>query len=176
MINDTNSEKLYFTQSITRVYWNKKISDLFHMFTQFYTFHRHILTLIWVGWDNFTLCWFSLNNSEMLKWWNHDILQHFVRDIYAKFGIPNLPQSPDIGQNPDKGISNFWISGRSLIKVNCHNCRTSDDIDIKFGPVTKLDKRSKTTSENVYRQIVTSLSLFQFMANLEQSGSQALAK
>ena len=26
----------------------------------------------------------------------------------------------------------------------CHNSRTSDDIDIKDGPVMKLDKRNKT--------------------------------
>ena len=33
-----------------------------------------------------------------------------------------------------------------LVK-NCHNSRTSDDIDMKLGPVTKLDKRNKTTSK-----------------------------
>ena len=37
-------------------------------------------------------------------------------DIRAKFGIPNLPQSPDIVQNSDVGISNFQISGQSFIK------------------------------------------------------------
>ena len=58
-----------------------------------------------------------------------------------------MPQSPDIGQNSDGGISNFWISGQSYIKENCHNSRNSDDIDIKPGPVTKLDKRNKTTSK-----------------------------
>ena len=41
----------------------------------------------------------------------------------------------------------FLISGQSLIKRNCHNSRTSDDIDMKLGPVTKLDKRNKTTSK-----------------------------
>ena len=56
-----------------------------------------------------------------------------------------MPQSPDIGQNSDGGISDFRISGQSLIKENCHNSRTSDDIDIKLGPVTKLHKRNKTT-------------------------------
>ena len=30
-------------------------------------------------------------------------------------------------------------------KVNCHNSRTNYDIDMKFGPVTKLDKRIKIT-------------------------------
>ena len=55
-----------------------------------------------------------------------------------------MPQSPDIGQNSEGGISDFRISGQSLIKVNCHNSRTSDDIDIKLGPVTKLDNRNKT--------------------------------
>ena len=44
----------------------------------------------------------------------------------------------------DEGISDFWISGQSLIKGNCHNSRTSDGIDMKLGPVTKLDKRNKT--------------------------------
>ena len=46
----------------------------------------------------------------------YSIQQHFTRDICAKFGIPNLPQPPDIGQNSDDGISNFRISGQSLIK------------------------------------------------------------
>ena len=68
----------------------------------------------------------------------------FIRDIRAKFDIPNLPPSPDIGQNSDEGISNFQISSQSLIKGNCHNSRTSDDIDMKLGPVTKPDKKSKT--------------------------------
>ena len=40
-----------------------------------------------------------------------------------------MPQSPDNGQNSDKGISDFRISGQSLIKGNCHNSRISDDID-----------------------------------------------
>ena len=29
------------------------------------------------------------------------------------------------------------------MKRNCHNSRTSDDIDMKLGPVTKPDKRNK---------------------------------
>ena len=45
---------------------------------------------------------------------------------------------------------------------------------MKLGPVTKLDKRNKTTSKKLmmtsYRKIVTSLSFFGFLANLEQSG------
>ena len=44
-------------------------------------------------------------------------------------------------------ITNFRISGQSLIKVNCHNSRTSDDIDMKLGSVTKFDKKNKITSE-----------------------------
>ena len=30
--------------------------------------------------------------------------------------------------------------GQPLIKENSHNSITSDDVDIKLGPVTKLDK------------------------------------
>ena len=58
-----------------------------------------------------------------------------------------MPQSPDIGQNSDGGISDFWISGLFLIKENCHNSRTSIDIDMKLEPVSELDKRNTTTSK-----------------------------
>ena len=71
----------------------------------------------------------------------------FTRDVCTKFDIHNLPQSPDIGQISDGGNSNFRISGLSLIKRNCHNSRTSDDIDKRLGPVTKLNKRNKATSK-----------------------------
>ena len=65
-----------------------------------------------------------------------------LEDIRAKFGIPISPQSPDIGQNSDGCISDFQISGQSLIKENCHNSRTSDDIDKKLGRVTKVDQEN----------------------------------
>ena len=45
------------------------------------------------------------------------IQQHFTKDIRVKFGIPNLPQSPDIRQNSDKGIFDFRISGQPLINL-----------------------------------------------------------
>ena len=67
-----------------------------------------------------------------------------------------------------------YVIGKSLIKENSHNSRTSDDVDVKLGLVTKLDKRNKTTSKNLTmtscRKIVTKLPLFQFMADLKQSG------
>ena len=50
------------------------------------------------------------------------------------------------------GISDFRISGQSLIKKKIQkfrNSRTSDDIDMKLGPVPKLDKRNKTTSKKL---------------------------
>ena len=104
------------------------------------------------------------------------IQNQFIRDIHAKFGIPNLPQSPDIDQNPDGGISDFRISGQSLIKENYHNSRTSDEIDMKLGPVTQLDKRNKTPSKNTDDDVMSKnydiVVIFGFMANLEQSGSR----
>ena len=45
------------------------------------------------------------------------------------------------------GISDFRISGQFLNKKNCHNSRTSDYIDIKLGPITKIDKKNKKTSK-----------------------------
>ena len=74
------------------------------------------------------------------------------------------------GERGDFIISDFRISSQSFIKENCHHCRTSVDIDMKFGPVTKLDKGNKTTSKKLtltsYRKIMTSLSFFRFLANL----------
>ena len=47
---------------------------------------------------------------------------------------------------------------------------------MKLGPVTKLDKRNKTTLKNLTltscRKTVTSLSFFRFLANLEQTGGR----
>ena len=92
--------------------------------------------------------------------------------------ISNFPQSPDIGQNSDRGISDFRIFGQSLIRENCHNSRTGININMKLGPVTKLNKRNTATSKKLtvtsYRQRVTSLSVFCFMANFKQSGSWIL--
>ena len=105
-------------------------------------FQLNYLTLNLDWGDNFTPCWFSINNSETVK------ATKFRIPIRAKFGILNLPQSPGIGQNSDGDISDIRISGQSLLRENYHNSRTSDDIDMKLGPVTKLDKRNKTTSKN----------------------------
>ena len=54
---------------------------------------------------------------------------------------------PYIGRISDRGISDFRISGQSIIKGNCDNSRTSDDIDMTLGPINKLDKKNKTTSK-----------------------------
>ena len=78
----------------------------------------------------------------------------------------------------DSSISDFWISGHPLIKRNCYNSRTSDDIDMKLGAVSKLDNTNKRMSKNLVMmscpQIVTLLLFFQFMANLEKCGSWIL--
>ena len=34
------------------------------------------------------------------------------------------------------------------MREKCYNSRTSDDIDLKFAPFTKLDKRNKATQKN----------------------------
>ena len=105
------------------------------------------------GCGNFTFpipCWSSLNNS---KTWKAialvfcPIQKLFFRNICAKIAIPKSPLSPDIGQKLEGGNSDFRISVQSLIKENFHNYRTSNDIDMKLGPVTKLDKKNKTTSK-----------------------------
>ena len=55
--------------------------------------------------------------------------------------IPNLPQSPESGWNS--------ISDYSLTNKNCYNSRTSNDTEMKLGPVTKLDKINMTTTNKM---------------------------
>ena len=46
---------------------------------------------------------------------------------------------------------------------------------MKLGPVTELDKRNRTTSKEFYDDFMLETFLFfQFMTNLEQSGSPIL--
>ena len=66
-----------------------------------------------------------------------------------------MSQSLDIGQNSDGGISDFQFSGQSLKKVNCHNSRTSDDIDMKLGSATKPNKRNKTRTKKFEGDIMS---------------------
>ena len=75
------------------------------------------------------------------------------------------------------GVSDFRISGQSITNKNCHNSTTSNVIDMKLGPATKLDKKYKGTSKKLNDDVMsanwdTSLKIFQFLANLEQSGSR----
>ena len=76
-----------------------------------------------------------------------NIQQHFARDAHAKLFISNWLLSSDIEQNSDGDIFDSRTSGQSLVKVNCHNSRTSHDIDMNLGPVNKLDKRNKAESK-----------------------------
>ena len=49
-------------------------------------------------------CWFSFNYSETVKAITLEICgiqELFIRNIWAKRGIPNFSQSPDIEQNLD---------------------------------------------------------------------------
>ena len=58
-------------------------------------------------------------------------------------------------QNSDEVISDIWISGQSLIKKNCNNSRTSDDIHMKLGLVIKFDNRNKTASKKFDDEVMS---------------------
>ena len=72
-------------------------------------------------------------------------------------------------------ISDLQISDQPLTKENYRDSKTSNQIDMKLGPVTKFDKKNVETSENMTMtscwKILMSLSFYQFMANLEKSGN-----
>ena len=60
---------------------------------------------------------------------------------------------------------------KSPITENCHNCRTSDDIEMKLNVIRETKQRQKILMMTSCQKIVTLLSFFQFMSSLEQSGS-----
>ena len=71
----------------------------------------------------------------------------------------------------------FQISGflaKSLTNENYHNSRNGDDIDIKLGPVIKIDKGNTTSKKKTTkwcRQIMTTLSLSKLKAELKISNT-----
>ena len=69
--------------------------------------------------------------------------------------------SPDIGQNSDGGISDFWISGQSLIKK----------IVITQEPVMILNLEQQLNFTRETKRHVGEF-VFRFMVNLEKSGSR----
>ena len=124
-----------------------------------------------LGGGNFIPCWFSLNNSEFAAFSN----------ISIETSVPNLisltppsPQSPVIEQNSGKNIFDFRISGQSLIKKTV--ITPEPVIILPWNMDQNLNVTRKTKQQQNFlimtssQEIVTSLSFFQFMANLEQSG------
>ena len=57
------------------------------------------------------------------------------------------PSPQILGKSQTGVLPISGISGQFLIKENCHTFRTSDDIDMKLGPVTKLDQKNKKPSK-----------------------------
>ena len=93
-------------------------------------------------------CRVSLNNSETVKPWHVAAFSN----ILLKTFLPNLlsltcPSLHILG----KIQVGIFLIPRFLVNPleNCHNSRTSDDIDMKPGPATKLYKRSKTMSKKL---------------------------
>ena len=70
----------------------------------------------------------------------------------------------------------FPISGllvKSLINKNCDNTWTSNNINIKLGPVTKIDKRNRSTQKNdTASSNYDVIDIFTIYVYLQQSGSR----
>ena len=64
------------------------------------------------------------------------------------FVFSTCPSLHILGKTQTRLFPNSGFLVKSLIKENCHNSKTSDDIDMKLEPITKLYKRNKTTSKN----------------------------
>ena len=81
------------------------------------------------------------------------------------------PSLIPVTSHSDANISDFLIYHQHLVKENCHNSRTSSEIDTKPGPATKPDKENTATSKKFSRDIMPAsydvielLSFFQSIA------------
>ena len=84
------------------------------------------------GWVK--MCEFCVYDFWSLKVYKQ---KNCVRTVYYTLIMSELAPSSDVSQNPYRIIFDFWISVKFLIQKNCYNSRTTNDIDIKLGPVTK---------------------------------------
>ena len=74
--------------------------------------------------------------------------------------MPNLvslsrPSLPIVGKTLNGGIANFRISCKSLMKESSRNSRTINVVDMKLGPVAKLEKGNKTTSKKFDDDVIS---------------------
>ena len=65
---------------------------------------------------------------------------------------------------------NLQLLDKSCRNKHVRNSRTSNYIDMKLGPVTKLDERN--TSSKKFDDDLVSVSFSQLMVDLEQTGTQ----
>ena len=126
------------------------------------------LTLVWVNLPPPTK--FSLITQKWYKMqpWHFAAFSNILSETFVpKFGISNSPQSPDIGQNSDEGISDLAISGESLINEN-RRIR-------KLEQVTKIDERNIATLKKLHDDgTPVNCHFLEFMANLELSRRRIL--
>ena len=76
-------------------------------------------------------------------------------------------------KNGKFGLCTSGFLVKSLINKNCHNSRTTNNIDMKLGPANNLTRETRRYKKDLTmtscRQIMTSSSFFRFMVDLEQS-------
>ena len=118
---------------------------------------------------------FSFDKSKMVKAVNTafcSFKQLFIRDKnLVSLTCPSL-QIMGKTQTEVFQISGFLV--KSLTNENYHNSRNGDDIDIKLGPVIKIDKGNTTSKKKTTkwcRQIMTTLSLSKLKAELKISNT-----
>ena len=143
-----------------------KLNKLFNIFLSFFiSFNSCIIS---VQWENlYPSCLFSLNNSEIEKAVNRAFCRIkllFIGNNQATLVSLTCSslQISDKNQTREFPISSFPV--KLIINRSCRKSTTSDDTDMKLGPVTKIDKRNTATSKELTvtscRQIMTPASLF----------------
>ena len=87
---------------------------------------------------------------EKLELWHFAAFSNILLDTFVpNMVLPTCTSLQILGKIQMGVFPNSGFLAKSLIKENFHNSRTSHDIDMKLGPVTKIYKKNKTTSKNL---------------------------
>ena len=93
----------------------------------------------------------------MLQPWHFAAFSNISLETFMPNLVSLTPPSPQILSKTQMGvflISRFLVNSLVILSWSIHS-KTRGDIDTKLGPVAKLNKRNKTTSQKLHNDVMS---------------------
>ena len=99
-----------------------------------------------------------LGNSKCCNIWHFETFSTSSSKIFMPNSVSLPGSNLQILEKSQTGkISISGVMVKSLVNKNYDNSRNSYDIDMKLGPLIKLDKRNKTTARKIENDIMSAI-------------------